>query len=132
MPATGWQVALTTSCLTREFLSSIPNAKDYPCWFSNLKRKFYKSLLKMLGRGLILLTVLLIVTIFGLTLIIKFSKKSKDSQVNHLTEPMRLADDIEYKYFDIIESDLLRDNESFESRLKLMREVCQKYKDPFR
>ena len=79
-----------------------------------------------------MLTVLLIVTIFGLTLIIKFSKKSKDSQVNHLTEPMRLVDDIEYKYFDIIESDLLRDNESFESRLKLMREVCQKYKDPFR
>ena len=79
-----------------------------------------------------MLTVLLIVTIFGLTLIIKISKKSKDSQVNRLPEPMPLADDIEYKYFDIIESDLLRDNESFESRLKLMREVCQKYKDPFR
>ena len=79
-----------------------------------------------------MLTVLLIVIIFGLTLIVKFSKKSKDSQVNHLTEPMSLADDIEYKYFDIIESDLLRDNESFESRTKLMIEVCQKYKDPFR
>ena len=81
-----------------------------------------------------MLAVLLTVIIFGLTWIINFSKKSKDSasQVNHLTEQMRLMDDIEYKYFDIIESDLLRDNESFESRTKLMSEVCQKYKDPFR
>ena len=88
----------------------------------------------MLGRGLILLAVLLTVIIFGLTWIINFSKKSKDSasQVNHLTEQLRLVDDIEYKYFDIIESDLLRDNESFESRTKLMSVVCQKYKDPFR
>ena len=134
MPATSWQVALTTFCLTREFLSSIPNAKDYPRWFSNLERKFDESLLEMLGRGLILLAVLLTVIIFGLTWIINFSKKSKDSasQVNHLTEQLRLVDDIEYKYFDIIESDLLRDNESFESRAKLMSEVCQKYKDPFR
>ena len=81
-----------------------------------------------------MLAVLLIVIIFGLTWIINFSKKSKDSasQVNHLTEQLRLVDDIEYKYFDIIESDLLRDNDSFESRTKLMSEVCQKYKDPFR
>ena len=81
-----------------------------------------------------MLAVLLTVIIFGLTWIINFSKKSKDSasQVNHLTEQLRLVDDIEYKYFDIIESDLLRHNESFESRTKLMSEVCQKYKDPFR
>ena len=81
-----------------------------------------------------MLAVLLTVIIFGLTWIINFSKKSKDSasQVNHLTEQLRLVDDIEYKYFDTIESDLMRDTENFESRSELMREVCQKYKDPFR
>ena len=54
------------------------------------------------------------------------------SKVNNLPGQLILEDDITYKYFDIIEKDLLRDTSTFESRSQLMKDVCEKYRDPFR
>jgi len=89
----------------------------------------------MPGRGLALLALLLIAVASCVTFLARFTRvnvEEVDSKVNDLPGQLNLEDDITYKYFDIIEKDLLRDTSSFESRSKLMKDVCEKYRDPFR
>ena len=89
----------------------------------------------MPGRGLALLALLFIAIASCVTFLARFTRENVeevDSKVNDLPGQLNLEDDITYKYFDIIEKDLLRDTSSFESRSKLMKDVCGKYRDPFR
>ena len=89
----------------------------------------------MPGRGLALLALLLIAIASCVTFLARFKRgnvEEVNSKVNDLPGQLNLEDDITYKYFDIIEKDLLRDTSSFESRSKLMEDVCEKYRDPFR
>ena len=84
----------------------------------------------MPGRGLALLALLLI----AIASCVTFLARLKKENVEVYDPPGRLIleDDITYKYFDVIEKDLLRDTSNFESRSKLMKDVCEKYRDPFR
>jgi len=88
----------------------------------------------MPGRGLALLALLLIAIASCVTFLARFAKENVEvsSKVNDLSGRLVLEDDITFKYFDIIEKDLLRDTSNFESRSKLMKDVCDKYRDPFR
>jgi hypothetical protein len=43
-----------------------------------------------------------------------------------------LQADFSYRYFDLVEQDLLRNVSTFEQRGSLVEEVCAKYSDPFR
>ena len=89
---------------------------------------------RMPGRGLALLALLLIAIASCVTFLARFAKENVEvsSKVNDLPGRLVLEDDITFKYFDIIEKDLLRDTSNFESRSKLMKDVCDKYRDPFR
>ena len=88
----------------------------------------------MPGRGLALLVLLLIAIASCVTFLARFMKENEgvSPKVNDLPEPLILEDDITYQYFDTIEKDLMRDTSNFESRSKLMKDVCEKYRDPFR
>ena len=88
----------------------------------------------MPGRGLALLAFLLIVIASCVTFFTRFTRESTEvaAKVDDIPGQLNLEDDITYKYFDIIEKDLLRDTSSFESRSQLLKDVCDRYRDPFR
>ena len=87
----------------------------------------------MAGRGLALLSLLLLLLgalCYSLATWSRELGAIEDS--TGADEVFDLQADFAYKYFDLVEADLLRDTGTFSAREKLLESVCRKYRDPFR
>lgn len=84
----------------------------------------------MPGRGLAILATLLLAAAAACTLLARLRGGVVVAVVD--VDKYDLDSDFTYKYFDIVEKELLRDTGSFKARAELLNDVCEKYRDPFR
>ena len=85
----------------------------------------------MPGRGLAILAILLLLAAAAAYTLVTGLRGGVVVAVLDV-DKYDLSSDFAYKYFDIIEKELLRDTGSFKARSELLNDVCEKYKDPFR
>ena len=87
----------------------------------------------MVGRGLLLLLLLLLLLgALVFSLLGRIRGQEVEQGITVAEELFDLNSDFSYKYFDLLEKNLLRDTSTFAARSSLLDSVCTKYRDPFR